>query len=372
MIPVASGSLIPEPPYQHGSVEKIGVLVVNLGTPEHPTANALKIYLKEFLSDPRVVEIPRLLWWPILNLIILNFRPKRSAEKYASIWLKNGSPLRVNSERQVQKVKEEFTSKGININILLAMRYGKPSIEESIQKLKKQNINKLLLLPLYPQFSASTSATVFDKVFEQLIKMRNPPAIRTVKCFHDNEYYISNISKSIKNYWSLNGKPEVLVFSFHGIPLRSLMKGDPYHCQCHKTARLIAEELNLKDSEWQISFQSRFGKAEWLKPYTSEIIVNMAKKGIKSINVVCPGFISDCLETLEEIEMELKEEFLNAGGSNFNYIPCLNDTELGVSMLCKLIEKETLGWRKEDRNDKLLTQLAKNQRKRALDLGAEN
>ncbi len=372
MIPVSSGLLFPEPPYQHGTVEKTGVLFVNLGTPTSPTAESLKIYLKEFLSDPRVVEIPKLLWWPILNLIILNFRPKRSAEKYASIWSKNGSPLRFFSEKQVEKVEKEFLKKGINIKVMLAMRYGNPSIEETVKEFKKLTVNKILILPLYPQFSASTTATVFDKVFEQLIKMRNPPAIRTVKSFHDKSYYVSSIAESIKNFWKTNSKPQVLVFSFHGIPKRSLLKGDPYHCQCHKTARLIADELNLDDREWQICFQSRFGKAEWLKPYTSETIIEMAKEGITDINVVCPGFISDCLETLEEIAIELREDFLSAGGINFRYIPCLNDSNLGISMLTNLIEEETSGWNSTNESFELTKKNVENQRKRALELGADN
>ena len=372
MIPVSSGSLFPEPPYQHGTIEKTGILFVNLGTPTSPTTEALKVYLKEFLSDPRVVEIPKLLWWPILNLIILNFRPKRSAEKYASIWSKNGSPLRFFSEKQVEKVEKELILKGINVKVMLAMRYGKPSIEEAIKELKKQSINKILILPLYPQFSASTTATVFDKVFEQLIKMRNPPAIRTVKSFHDKKYYVESIAESVKNFWSINRKPQVLIFSFHGIPKRSLLKGDPYHCQCHKTARLVASELNLDDHEWKICFQSRFGKAEWLKPYTTETVIDMASKGISSINVICPGFTSDCLETLEEIAMELKDDFLNAGGTNFNYIPCLNDSNLGISLLTNLIEEETSGWNNTNESIELTKKNAEKQRQRALELGADN
>ena len=478
MISLSSTSLVPEPPYQHGTTEKVGVLLVNLGTPEAPTSAALKKYLREFLSDPRVVEIPRLLWWPILNLVILNVRPKRSAEKYASIWTKNGSPLKVNSENQRIKVSESLSENGLNVVVSLAMRYGDPSIKDQISMLKKEGVSKLLILPLYPQFSASTTATVFDKVFEQLIKMRNPPAIRLVKSFHDSKFYISSVAESIRRYWQHNKKSNFLLFSFHGVPVRSLMEGDPYHCQCQKSARLIAEELQLNNSNWAISFQSRFGAAEWLKPYTTETIKMLAEKGITTLDIrlvksfhdskfyissvaesirrywqhnkksnfllfsfhgvpvrslmegdpyhcqcqksarliaeelqlnnsnwaisfqsrfgaaewlkpyttetikmlaekgittldiVCPGFTSDCLETLEEIAMEAKEDFINAGGKNFGYIPCLNDGDLGIRMLKNIIVSELGVWGTESSNVEQEA-CAKKQRERALQLGAK-
>ena len=371
MIPVAANLIAREPDFSHENPEKTGVLLVNLGTPEQPSAPSLRKYLKEFLSDPRVVEIPTAVWWPILNFIILTIRPKKSAEKYASIWTHEGSPLRVHSENLLANLKQNLENQNINIEISLAMRYGNPSIADSIDSLRKKNVNKLLILPLYPQYSASTSATVFDKVFEKLIKLRNPPAIRTVKSFHDDESYITGISNQILQFWEKTPKPDLLLFSFHGIPVRSLYKGDPYHCHCLKTARLIAENIGLHDNEWKVSFQSRFGKAEWLKPYTTQIIQNLPKKGIRNLHVICPGFVSDCLETLEEIAMEAKEDFIDAGGSKFSYIPCVNESLLGVKIMTNILIKELKGWPIEPWTKEILD-MKKNQKELALKKGAVN
>ena len=371
MIPVSPNQIGREPDFYHDVPEKTGVLVVNLGTPEEPSPSALRKYLKEFLSDPRVVEIPPILWWPILNFIILTIRPKKSAEKYASVWTNEGSPLRVYSEKQVEKLKENLNNLGVNVEVSLAMRYGKPSISESIDNLRKKNVNKLLILPLYPQFSASTTATVFDKVFEKLIKMRNPPAIRTVKSFHDDDSYITAMGNQILNFWKNTPTPDLLLFSFHGVPARSLYKGDPYHCHCLKTARLIAEKIGLKDEEWKVSFQSRFGKAEWLKPYTTQVIKSLPKNGIRSLHVVCPGFVSDCLETLEEIKMEAKEDFFGAGGKDFKYISCLNDGPFGINMLTEILVKELIGWPSKPHSQETLDQ-KKIQKELALKKGATN
>jgi ferrochelatase len=360
-----------EPDFYHDIPEKTGVLMVNLGTPEEPSASALRKYLKEFLSDPRVVEIPSIVWWPILNFIILTIRPKKSAEKYASVWTDEGSPLRIYSEKQLVKVKETLTNRGVEVEILLAMRYGKPSISDSIDQLRKKNVNKILVLPLYPQFSASTTATVFDKVFEKLIKMRNPPAVRTVKSFHDDQNYVNSLASQVLRFWKKTSKPDLLLFSFHGIPVRSLYKGDPYHCQCLKTSRLIAEKIGLNNEEWKVSFQSRFGKAEWLKPYTTQVIKNLPKNGVKSLHVLCPGFVSDCLETLEEIAMEAKEDFLDAGGIEFKYIPCLNDSSFGIDMLTEIVIKELKGWPSEPYSQEMLD-LKKTQKTLALKKGATN
>ncbi len=371
MIPVSPSMITEEPKFTHGSIEKTGVLIVNLGTPEEPSPYSLRKYLKEFLSDPRVVEIPPLVWWPILNFIILTFRPKKSAEKYASVWTAEGSPLRVYSQKQLEKISQKLKEKKIYVEIALAMRYGLPSIGNAIDELKEKNVTRLLVLPLYPQFSASTTATVFDKVFEKLIKMRNPPAVRTVKSFHDYENYISGVSKQIESFWEKNPKPDLLLFSFHGVPIRSLYKGDPYHCHCLKTARLIANYLGLKEGEWKVSFQSRFGKAEWLKPYTTQVIQNLPKIGVKRLHVVCPGFISDCLETLEEIAMEAKDDFLDCGGFEFKYIPCLNDGEFGIDMLSSILCKELEGWPTSMESHNLIEE-KKIQAQLARDKGATN
>ena len=371
MIPVSANLIGREPDFYHDVPEKTGVLLVNLGTPDEPSAFALRKYLKEFLSDPRVVEIPSIVWWPILNFIILTIRPKKSAEKYASVWTNEGSPLRVHSEKQLDKVKRNLLERGIDVEILLAMRYGKTSISDSIDILRKKNVNKILVLPLYPQFSASTTATVFDKVFEKLIKLRNPPAVRTIKSFHDDQNYVDSISKQVLDFWKSTAKPDLLLFSFHGTPVRSLYKGDPYHCHCLKTARLIAEKIGLRDEEWKVSFQSRFGKAEWLKPYTTQVIKNLPRNGIRSLHVICPGFVSDCLETLEEIAMEAKDDFLSVGGVEFKYIPCLNDSALGINMLSEIVIKGLTGWPSEPHAQEILD-LKEKQKTLALKKGATN
>lgn len=370
-LPLPASAVIDERPFQHGQRLRVGVLLVNLGTPEAPTAPALRRYLQEFLSDPRVVEIPRFVWWPLLNLIILNTRPKKSAAKYASVWLDEGSPLRVYSERQLAKTASALQAAGYEIELELAMRYGEPSIARALDALKSRGVNRVLVLPLYPQFSASTTATVFDKVYEALAAMRSPPALRTVRHFHDHPAYIQAVAGSIRRHWESHGRGDLLLMSFHGVPRRSLLKGDPYHCECHKTGRLIAAALGLTDNQWRVSFQSRFGPAEWLKPYTSELFEQLPLAGIKHLDVVCPGFLSDCLETLEEIAMEGKEEFLTAGGERYQFIPCLNDSDEAVSLLKQLIEQETLGWPvrsegPEHAADRLLA------RSRALELGAQD
>ena len=265
-----------EPAYTHGTPEKTAVLLVNLGTPEAPTAQALRPYLKEFLSDPRVIEIPRLAWWPILNGIILNTRPKKSAAKYASIWMPEGSPLKVHTERQATQLLGYLDEKARGVVVDYAMRYGNPSIPEVLRKLKAQNCQRILLLPLYPQYAASTVATTYDAVFAELGKMRNPPALRTVKHFHDDPGYIRACAQNIRDYWTLHGRPDKLVMSFHGLPRYTLDKGDPYHCECRKTGRLIAEQLGLKPEQYLVTFQSRFGRAEWLKPYTAATLAELS------------------------------------------------------------------------------------------------
>jgi ferrochelatase len=334
-----------EPAFAHGTPVKTGILLINLGTPDAPTVQAVRPYLKEFLSDPRVVEIPRAVWWLILNGIILNTRPKKSAAKYATVWLPEGSPLRVHTAKQtmlLQGFLGERTKAPFVVDY--AMRYGTPSIPSVLRKLKEQNCQRILIVPMYPQYAASSTATAFDIVFAELQQMRNTPALRTIKNFHDNPDYIKALANSINEYWMKNGRPEKLVMSFHGLPQFSLDKGDPYHCECHKTGRLLAQELGLKPEQYFLSFQSRFGKAEWLKPYTTATLKALGKQKTKRVDVVCPGFVADCLETLEEIAMEGKRDFQRAGGGEFNYIPCLNERNDWMHALTDLVMNNLQGW----------------------------
>lgn len=358
----------PEPRYTHGTPEQTGILLINLGTPDAPTTSAVRAYLKEFLSDPRVVEIPRLLWWLLLHGIILNVRSKKSAAKYASIWLAEGSPLRVHTEKQavlLQGYLHERTRAPLVIEY--AMRYGNPSIPSALRKLKEQNCQRILVVPLYPQYAASTTASATDIVFSELQRWRNLPAIRTIKHFHDDAGYIKALAANVNDYWRQNGRPEKLLMSFHGLPRYTLEQGDPYHCECHKTARLLAQELGLKPEQYAISFQSRFGKAEWLKPYTSVILQEWGKQKIKRVDVVCPGFVADCLETLEEIAIEGKEIFQHAGGGEYHYIPCLNDRPQWIHALTALVLDNLGGWLVKPDPAAL-----EQGRQRALQLGAEN
>jgi ferrochelatase len=335
-----------EPSYSHGTAEKTAVLLINLGTPDAPTAKAVRPYLKEFLSDPRVIEIPKLAWWPILNGIILNVRPKKSAKKYASIWLEGNSPLKVYTERKTQLLQQHLQSSLEDTPLVVeyAMRYGNPSIASVLNKLKAQNCQRILLLPLYPQYAASSSATALDAVFKELLHMRNMPAIRSIKHFHDDAGYIKASAQNIRDYWAKHGRPDKLVMSFHGVPSYTLEKGDPYHCECLKSGRLIAEELGLNEGQYLISFQSRFGKTEWIKPYTTATLQALGKQGIKRVDVVCPGFVADCLETLEEIAKEGKHDFQQAGGGDYHYIPCLNDRDDWIQALGDLIRNNLQGW----------------------------
>ena len=334
-----------EPAFTHGTPERTGILLINLGTPDAPQTGPVRTYLKQFLSDPRVVEIPKVVWWFILNGIILNTRPKKSAAKYASVWLKEGSPLRVYTAKQAVLLEGYLSLRTKSDYVIeYAMRYGNPSIPSALAKLKAQNCQRILLVPLYPQYAASTTATALDDVFAVLQKMRNVPAIRTIKHFHDDPGYINALAKNVRDYWTLNGRPNVLVMSFHGLPRYTLDKGDPYHCECHKTGRLLAEALQLKPEQYRVSFQSRFGRAEWLKPYTTATLQELGQKKTPRVDVVCPGFVSDCLETLEEIAMEGKEDFLHAGGGEYHYIPCLNDRSEWIHALTDLVYENLHGW----------------------------
>jgi protoporphyrin/coproporphyrin ferrochelatase len=356
-----------EPAYTHGTPVKTGILLINLGTPEAPTAQAVRPYLEEFLSDPRVVEIPKAVWWLILNGIILNTRPKKSAAKYATVWLPEGSPLRVHTAKQtmlLQGFLGERTKAPFVVDY--AMRYGNPSIPSVLRKLKEQNCQRILIVPMYPQYAASSTATAFDIVFAELQQMRNTPALRTIKNFHDHPGYIKALVNNINDYWMKNGRPEKLVMSFHGLPQFSLDKGDPYHCECHKTGRLLAQELGLQPGQYFLSFQSRFGKAEWLKPYTTATLKELGKQKTKRVDVVCPGFVADCLETLEEIAMEGKEDFQHAGGGEYHYIPCLNERDDWMHALTDLVMDNLQGWLVEP--DKVELEQG---RLRALGMGAK-
>ena len=335
-----------EPAYTHGTIEKTAVLLVNLGTPEAPTGEMVKPYLKEFLGDPRVVEIPKLIWWFILNGVILNTRPKKSAAKYATIWLPEGSPLKVHTERQTTLLQGYLgeKSKGVPLVVDYAMRYGNPSIPSVLAKLKTQNCQRILIVPMYPQYAASAAATAYDTIFKELTTQRNMPALRTIKHYHDHPGYISATVQNIRDYWTLHGQPDMLVMSFHGLPRYTLDKGDPYHCECQKSGRLIAEGLGLSKEQYTVSFQSRFGKAEWIQPYTTSVLKQLGKKKTRRVDVVCPGFVADCLETLEEIAQEGKEDFRHAGGGEYHYIPCLNERPDWIHALTDLVLDNLQGW----------------------------
>ncbi len=333
-----------EPPFQHGQRARSAVLFCNLGTPDTPSTPDVRRYLKEFLSDHRVVEIPRLLWWLILNGVILPFRPAKSAAKYASIWTPEGSPLKIWTEKQALLLQGWLAQRGHDVLVRYAMRYGSTSIAEQLDALKAEGVTRVLVLPAYPQYSATTTASLFDAVYAWAATVRNLPELRFVNRYHDDAGYIESLAASIGRHWKDNGRPEQLVMSFHGIPERSLHLGDPYHCECFKTARLLAAQLGLRPEQYKVTFQSRLGRAKWLQPYTEPSLIALAKSGVKRVDVVCPGFTSDCLETLEEINMEGRAAFLQAGGKEFHYIPCLNDDPVWISALCELTQRHLAGW----------------------------
>ncbi|MDP2829881.1 MAG: ferrochelatase [Sulfuricellaceae bacterium] len=326
-------------------MEKTGILLINLGTPDAPTKQALRRYLKQFLSDPRVVEIPRFIWWPILNGIILNTRPNKSARKYAQIWTADGSPLLAHTRKQATMLKGylgERTRTPLVVDF--AMRYGNPSIPSALARLREQGCERILIVPLYPQYAASSTATALDAVFETLQRERNIPEFRVIKHYHDHPGYISALANSVLDYWMQNGRPDKLIMSFHGIPRRSVELGDPYYHECQKTGALLAEALGLAEDKFQITFQSRFGRTEWLQPYTAQTLQTLGKQGVGRVDVICPGFSSDCLETLEEIAMECKSDFLKAGGKDYHYIPCLNERDDWIKALCDIVLKQLQGW----------------------------
>ncbi len=320
------------------------VLWCNLGSPDAPTAGAVRTYLADFLGDPRVVEIPRALWLPILHGIILRVRPAKSAAKYASIWLKEGSPLKVWSARQARLLDDKLQASGHSVTVRDAMRYANPSITARLDALQAEGIERVLVLQAYPQYSATTTASVIDDISAWTRHQRRLPELRFVNQYHDDALYIEALAQSVEAYWQQQGRPDQLVMSFHGIPERNIRLGDPYQSQCLQTARLLAARLGLSDAQHRVTFQSRFGRARWLEPYTEPTLRALGASGTGRVDVMCPGFPADCLETLEEIAMEGREAFLHAGGKDFRYIPCLNDSPAWIDALAGIAERHLAGW----------------------------
>lgn len=338
------------PHYEHGTEERMGVLVVNLGTPEAPETKPVRRYLAQFLSDPRIIELPRWLWNIILHGVILRVRPAKSAEAYREVWSEEtGSPLLSISQSQTQAIKTELQKRfGDHVAVELGMRYGNPSIDSAITKLEAQNVRRMLVLPMYPQYSGTTTASVFDAVAERMQRTRWLPELRFINQFCDHKAYVQALAATVRESWAENGRGDLLVTSYHGIPKRYLLSGDPYHCLCHKTSRLLAEELQIKPEEIRVVFQSRVGREEWLRPYCDETMKQLPGEGFKSIDVLCPAFSADCLETIEEISGENREYFEENGGERFQYIPCLNDREDHVQFLSDLLVKHAQGWPEVD------------------------
>ena len=347
--------------YRHSTTPRIGVLLTNLGTPEAPTAKALKPYLKQFLWDPRVVEVPRPIWWLILNGIILNTRPKRSAEAYRTVWSERGSPLLAHLEDQVAGITDRLTSAhGDHFVVRGAMRYGTPAISSVLNEMFDAGIQKLVALPLYPQYGGPTTGSTFDEISDDLTRRRWLPAFRFISSYHDDPRYINAMAESIREHWEKHGRAQKLVLSYHGMPKRYLIEGDPYHCQCHKTSRLIGEALGLIEGDMMTTFQSRFGREEWLQPYTDETLQTLPAQGVSEVQVVCPGFSADCLETIEEIGMENRDTFMEAGGARYEYIPCLNADAGHLDALSAIVTDELRGWLGQPHDADTTARLARN------------
>ncbi len=356
--------------YQHGSPSRLGVLLVNLGTPDSTDVPDVRRYLKEFLSDPRVVEVPRVLWWLILNVVILRLRPAKTAEAYKSVWDdENGSPLLSISKKQAAALNTKLTGH-LDAKVVLAMRYGNPSIADALTELRHANVRRLIVLPMYPQYSGSTVASVFDEVSKQLSKLRWIPECRFITQYFDEPSYIEALATSVRDHWQEHGKAQQLVMSYHGIPQKYRTKGDPYFCQCQATSRLLANALQLSSDEHRVVFQSRFGREPWLQPYCDETLKLLPSEGVKSINVICPGFAADCLETIEEIDEENREYFIHAGGEEFSYIPALNDQTAHINALASLIARHSKGWPEGDQIDVNDKEALAASKQRALALGA--
>lgn len=331
--------------FSHAQADRIGVLITNLGTPDEPTTPALRRYLKEFLSDPRVVEVPRPIWWFILNGIILNVRPAKSAAAYREVWTDEGSPLLIHTRNQCKALKAYFADRyGDRVQVEFAMRYGNPSMHSVLEKLQQGGVRKLVVLPLYPQYSGATSASTFDALASDFTRRRWLPDLNFISHYHDFDPYIDALANKIRAFQQHAGVPDKLIFSYHGVPKRYLLEGDPYFCECHKTSRLLAEKLGLSADQYLTTFQSRFGREEWLQPYTDETLKALPAKGVKSIQVVCPGFSSDCLETIEEIGQENREYFMESGGESYAYIPALNADPDHIDMMIQLLEPHLQNW----------------------------
>lgn len=325
------------------------ILLCNLGTPSAPTAPAVRRYLAEFLGDPRVVEIPALIWKPILYGAILPLRPKASAEKYQSVWTEEGSPLLVYTQKQAQALQEALTASGhTDLLVVPAMRYDAPNIATQLDALKAQGIARILILPLYPQYSSTTTASVVDYINAWTRRQRAFPEFRFINDYATDAGYVEALVQSIQAHWAEHGQAQKLVMSFHGIPARNIALGDPYQAQCHQTAQRVVAQLGLSESQYMVTFQSRFGRAEWLQPYTQPTLEAQAQQGLESVDLICPGFTSDCLETLEEINMEVREAFLHHGGKSFSYIPCLNNQAPWINALHDLVLRHTAGWAPAD------------------------
>lgn len=338
-----------ELPSRPATAHRVAVLLINLGTPDAPTPRAVRRFLAEFLSDPRVVEIPTLVWQLVLRSLILPLRARSSARKYAAVWMPEGSPLRVHTERQVEALRALFHANDYPVIVEYAMRYGTPSIGAMLNQLKLAGAERVLLLPMYPQYSASTTATAFDAAFATLRRMRNQPEIRAVRHYADHPAYIGALAEQVRQYWGAHGRPafasgDKLVLSFHGVPKRTMDLGDPYHDQCRQTAALLMSELGLRPAECLVTFQSRFGRAEWLQPYTAPTLRELGAAGVGRADVFCPGFTADCLETIEEIGIEVREEFLHAGGKAFHRIPCLNASQGWLTALAEIAAQHMMGW----------------------------
>jgi protoporphyrin/coproporphyrin ferrochelatase len=318
------------------AAKKTGVLLVNLGSPTAPTTSAVRRFLKDFLWDPRVVNIPRPVWWLILHAFVLPFRPARSAKAYQKIWSDKGSPLIYLTCQLAENLAEKLQAKGIATKY--SMRYGEPSIASQLRVFRQEGVDNIIVLPLYPQYSSTTTASIYDDVIKEFSQWRHLPSFQFINDYHQHDRYISAIAETVKSAWQEHGKKELLLMSFHGLPELLTKLGDPYYYQCQETAKLIAEKLGLSENEWLLVFQSRFGKAEWLKPYCADTLQKLPGQGTKTIDVICPGFAVDCLETLEEMAIENRALFIEAGGTDYRYIPALNDTETHVNAICLLLD----------------------------------
>lgn len=351
---------IPDPDQAHRARPRTGVLLMNLGTPDAATPRAIRRYLREFLSDPRVVELPRALWLPILYGFILPFRPRKLVHAYRSVWTEEGSPLLRYSQRQRSALKAALDRRaGEGLVVELAMTYGTPSTAEALRSLERQQVRRLLVLPLYAQYSATTTAAALEAVFAQLRRQRWLPELRTINSYHDDPGYLGALAQSLREHWSRHGEPDHLLLSFHSIPRRCLERGDPYYCHSQKTARLLAEALQLPAQRWSVSFQSRLGKQPWLMPYTDEVVKQLAARGVRRLDVICPGFSADCLETLEEVAMRYRDDFIAAGGAEYRYVPALNDAPAHIEALADLALRHLCGWPLQEPGDDAALRLSR-------------